>query len=98
SSKRDWSSDVCSSDLSGDPRAASKPWGKHPLSNALAGLNTASTLRGDHRIVFRSTISPEGTGLIEVVAIGPRSNNRVYDAVNARSEERRVGREARSLR
>lgn len=61
----------------------SKPWGKHPLSNALAGLNTASTLRGDYRIVFRSSISPEGTGLIEVVAIGPRSNNRIYDAVNA---------------
>jgi len=65
-----------------------QPWGKHPLSNRtvsdhLAGLNTATTLGGDHRIVFRASTSAEGTGLIEVVAIGPRSGNRVYDAVNA---------------
>ncbi len=65
-----------------------KPWGKHPQSDRsasdhLAGLNTASTLRGDHRIVFRASTTPEGTGLIEIIAIGPRSGNRVYDAVNA---------------
>lgn len=65
-----------------------KPWGKHPLSNRtvgdhLAGLNTTATLRGDYRIVYRASISAEKTGLIEVVAIGPRSENRVYDAVNA---------------
>lgn len=65
-----------------------QPWGKHPLSNKdghdrLAGLNTASTLRGHARVVFRSGISAEGTGLIEIVAIGPRSDNRVHDAVNA---------------
>lgn len=65
-----------------------RPWGKHPLSNRsaadhLAGLNTASTLSGDHRIVFRSTVSAQGTGLIEVIAIGPRTSNRIYDAVNA---------------
>lgn len=66
----------------------SQPWGKHPLSNRgatgrLAGLNTTATLRGDHRIVFRSSISPEGTGCIEILAIGPRSNHRIYDAVAA---------------
>lgn len=65
-----------------------QPWGKHPLSNRnasdqLAGLNTTATLRGDYRIVFRATISPEGTGLIEILAIGPRSNNRIYDSVNS---------------
>ena len=63
-------------------------WGKHPLSNRhasdqLAGLNTTATLRGAYRIVFRSAVSPEGTGLIEILAIGPRSNNRIYDAVNS---------------
>ncbi|MGP9683817.1 hypothetical protein [Brachybacterium sp. AOP3-A1-3] len=65
-----------------------QPWGKHPLSNRnasdqLAGLNTTATLRGDYRIVFRATISQRGTGLIEILAIGPRSNNRIYDSVNS---------------
>lgn len=65
-----------------------QPWGKHPLSNRhasdqLAGLNNTATLRGAFRIVFRSAVSPEGTGLIEILAIGPRSNNRIYDAVNS---------------
>lgn len=65
-----------------------RPWGKHPLSNRtatdhLAGLNTTATLRGDYRIVSRASITPDGTGLIEIVAIGPRSENRIYDAVNA---------------
>lgn len=65
-----------------------QPWGKHPLSNRntadhLAGFNTATTLRGDYRIVFRSTVTSAGTGLIQVVAIGRRTDSRVYDAVNA---------------
>ncbi|ATG53000.1 hypothetical protein CFK38_16855 [Brachybacterium vulturis] len=65
-----------------------RPWGKHPLSNRsatdqLAGLNTTATLRGEYRLVFRSSISPDGTGLLEIIAIGPRSENRIYDAVNA---------------
>ncbi|MGO3290556.1 hypothetical protein ACT3SQ_17545 [Brachybacterium sp. AOP42-C2-15] len=64
------------------------PWGKHPLSNRsasdqLAGLNTTATLRGDYRIVFRSSIASGGAGLIEIIAIGPRTGNRIYDAVNA---------------
>ncbi|MCI1748320.1 MAG: hypothetical protein LKI24_09610 [Acidipropionibacterium sp.] len=64
-----------------------QPWGKHPLSNRrrtdrLAGLNTASTLSGDYRIVFRSSVD-RGVGLIEIIAIGPRSGHRIYDAVNA---------------
>ncbi|MDN5895126.1 MAG: hypothetical protein L0H93_14030 [Nocardioides sp.] len=65
-----------------------KPWGKHPLSHRtamdrLAGLNTTATLRGDYRIIFRAGNSASGTGLIEIVALGPRSDNRVYDAINA---------------
>lgn len=65
-----------------------RPWGKHTLSNRssadrLAGLHTATTLGGTHRIVFRSSISPEGTGLIQILAIGQRSGNRIYDSVNA---------------
>lgn len=65
-----------------------RPWGKHPLSNRnktdnLAGLNTATTLGGEHRIVFRSYIDECGTGVIRIIAIGPRKDNRVYDAINA---------------
>ena len=65
-----------------------QPAGKHPLSNRggtdrLAGLNTTATLGADCRIVFRSSVSSEGTGLIEIIALGKRSDNRIYDAVNA---------------
>lgn len=65
-----------------------RPWGKHPLSNRsaadrLAGLNTTATLRGNIRIVFRASVSSDGTGLIEIIALGPRSEGRIYDAVNA---------------
>lgn len=65
-----------------------QPAGKHPLSNRrgtdrLAGLNTTATLGTECRIVFRSSVSAEGTGLIEIIALGSRSNNRIYDAVNA---------------
>lgn len=65
-----------------------RPWGEHPLSNLggasrLAGLNTATTLGGDHRIVFRVSVSDRGTGLIEVIAIGLRRNNRIYDSDSA---------------
>lgn len=65
-----------------------RPWGKHPLSNRsrtdrLAGLNTVTTIDGTHRVVYRAGVSPQGVGLIEVLAIGPRRDNAVYDAVNA---------------
>ncbi|MDO5662430.1 MAG: hypothetical protein Q4G40_07035 [Brachybacterium sp.] len=65
-----------------------QPWGKHTLSNRtrtdrLAGLNTIETLGGGHRVVFRSSISPHGTGLIQILAIGPRAAGRIYDSVNA---------------
>lgn len=64
------------------------PWVKHPLSHQTAtdqpaGLNTTATLHGDYRIDFRATITPHDTGLIEIIAIGPRTGNRIYDAVNA---------------
>lgn len=65
-----------------------QPAGKHPLSNRsaadrLAGLNTTATLSGHYRIVFRSSVSADGTGLLQILALGPRSDNRIYDAVNA---------------
>lgn len=65
-----------------------QPAGKHTLSNRtatdrLAGLNTTATLGTGCRIVFRSSISAEGIGLIQILALGARSDNRIYDAVNA---------------
>lgn len=65
-----------------------RPAGKHALSNRsatdrLAGLSTTATLGTDCRIVFRSSVSAEGTGLIRIIALGTRSDNRIYDAVNA---------------
>jgi hypothetical protein len=62
------------------------PAGKHALSNRpgqpLAGMNTTATVGRMLRIVFRSRVEA-GTGLLEVVAIGPRSDDAVYDAVSA---------------
>lgn len=62
------------------------PWGKHQLSNRtptdrLAGLNTAETLTREYRIIIRSR-NIDGVGLIEVICIGPRTGNRVYDLAN----------------
>lgn len=54
------------------------PGGKHPLSNVLAGWNTIDVLAGDRRVVFKaSTVA--GIGIVEVLCIGPRANNEVYD-------------------
>lgn len=63
------------------------PWGKHVLSNRgqqkLAGFNTAESVDRTYRIVFRSTITADGVGLIEVVVVGHRRNGAVYDAASA---------------
>ena len=54
------------------------PAGKHPLSKALAGWNTLAVLSGTKRVVYR-VAELDGVGLIEVLCIGPRSANEVYD-------------------
>ncbi|MGM7668555.1 hypothetical protein [Microbacterium sp. A93] len=63
------------------------PWGKHTLSNRggqkLAGFNTAESVDRTYRIVFRSSITNSGTELVEVVAVGHRHDNLVYDVANA---------------
>lgn len=61
------------------------PGGKHPLSNRLVGWNTLSTLHGNHRVVYRATWDHEDdtTGLVEVLCLGPRSNDEVYDTARA---------------
>lgn len=63
------------------------PWGKHPLSNRggqkLAGFNTAESVNRTYRIVFRSTITDGGAGLVEVVAVGHRRDGLVHDVAHA---------------
>ncbi|MDR2256176.1 MAG: hypothetical protein LBE25_09285 [Arthrobacter sp.] len=62
------------------------PWGKHALSNRpgepFAGLNTVEVFEREYRVVYRATVS-QGTGLLEVLAIGERKESRVYAIVAA---------------
>src|SRR5690606_11375933 len=44
----------------------------------LAGWNTLDVLGGHRRVVYKATVV-DGTGLIEVLCLGPRSDNEVYD-------------------
>jgi len=54
------------------------PGGKHPLSGLLAGWNTLDVLSRQHRVIYKATIV-DGTGLLEVLCLGPRSDDEVYD-------------------
>jgi len=54
------------------------PAGKHPLSKGLAGWNTLGVLSGKKRVVYR-VAEVDGVGLIEVLCIGPKSADEVYD-------------------
>ena len=54
------------------------PSGKHPLSGALAGWNTLVVLAGRKRVVFKAS-EYDSVGLLEVLCLGPRSDNEVYD-------------------
>src|SRR5206468_8000482 len=82
-SDRDWSSDVCSSDLMGMLRPASKHMRRHADSSAssLPGIWSAWS-------VVRCTRMPQLTSL-------PMACGTTKPRV-ARSEERRVGKECRS--
>lgn len=58
------------------------PGGKHPLHAPLAGWNTLTVLGGHHRVVYKATVVA-GTGLLEVLCLGPRSDDEVYDMAGA---------------
>ncbi len=71
--------DVERHDVLGDVvRLCSEPAGTHPLATPLAGWNTLEVLNNNKRVVYKATVV-EGSGLIEVLCLGPRSNNEVYD-------------------
>jgi hypothetical protein len=59
-------------------RLCDDPGGKHPLRTPLAGWNTLDVGGGHRRAVFKASVI-DGTGLIEVLCLGPRSDNEVYD-------------------
>ena len=54
------------------------PWGKHPLSTPLDGWNTEEVLGRRFRVVYKAGVI-DSVGSIEVLCIGPRSNDEVYD-------------------
>jgi len=58
------------------------PGGKHPLHAPLAGWNTVAVLGGRQRVVYKASVAG-GTGLIEVLCLGPRSDSEVYDMAGA---------------
>lgn len=58
------------------------PAGKHPLHAPLAGWNTLTVLNGERRVVFKGSLV-HGVGLIELLCLGPRRNEEVYDMAHA---------------
>lgn len=54
------------------------PGGKHPLRTPLAGWNTLDVLAGHRRVVYRASNHGD-VGLLEILCLGPRSDNEVYD-------------------
>src|SRR5207249_9776787 len=85
-SKRDWSSDVCSSDLiSGSPS----------LIEVTGGLVASTDLARD-RALHAAAIEREGAARVEAAAGWDCQRARDFAAGNdPRSEERRVGKEGR---
>lgn len=59
-------------------RLCDDPAGKHPLKAPLAGWNTLDVNAGQRRVVYKASVV-DGCGLIEVLCLGPRSENEVYD-------------------
>lgn len=59
-------------------RLCEGPWGKHALSGVLAGWNTLEVLERNKRVIFKVSVV-DGVGLIDVLCLGPRSDDQVYD-------------------
>lgn len=59
-------------------RLCDDPSGKHPLQAPLAGWNTLDVCGGHRRVVYKASVV-EDVGLVEVLCIGPRTDNEVYD-------------------
>lgn len=68
--------------LSGVIALCENPVGKHPLRAPLAGWNTLAVLNGLRRVIYKGSLV-RGVGLIEVLCLGPRRNEEVYDMADA---------------
>jgi hypothetical protein len=58
------------------------PGGKHPLRAPLAGWNTVDVLAAGHRVVYKASVV-DGVGVIDVLCLGPRTDNEIYDMAEA---------------
>src|SRR5207245_6880845 len=82
---RDWSSDVCSSDLSSIQEQYSVPlFGPALVSAPQAGYTRA------RRVAMAGIATSNATAVGEIVCVGPKLSP---PSVELRSEERRVGKE-----
>lgn len=63
-------------------RLCRQPSGSHPLRAPLSGWNTLEVLRRTRRVIYRAIVV-DGTGLIDVICLGPRAEAEVYDVAQA---------------
>lgn len=59
-------------------RLCDDPAGKHPLKPPLQGWNTEDVLAGESRMIYHAG-EVDGVGVIDVLCLGPRSDNKIYD-------------------
>ena len=59
-------------------RLCEDPAGKHPLKPPLQGWNTEDVLAGESRMIYHAG-EVDGVGVIDVLCLGPRSDNKIYD-------------------
>lgn len=59
-------------------RLCEDPAGKHPLKPPLQGWNTEDVLAGEQRMIYHAG-EVDGVGVIDVLCLGPRSDNKIYD-------------------
>src|SRR5699024_11733873 len=93
-SKRDWSSDVCSSDLTFCEATSTSSAAEHPQAESPSEANAAALSPAKMRRL--------GAGERDGVIVGSwgvvgGSGTRCVSASDARSEERRVGKEGRGV-
>lgn len=72
----------CEDVLSAVVALCGSPGGKHQLSDALTGWNTLTVLGGHQRVVYRA-LTEAGIGSIEVLCVGRRKADEVYDMAEA---------------
>jgi hypothetical protein len=78
-------------------RLCADPSGKHPLRAPLVGWNTLAVLGGHRRVVYKASVV-DGVGLLDVLCLGPRTDNEVYDmAVGLREAQLLTPEEATDL-